>query len=678
MSKIEVVLQHDLKDCGPCCLACLIKYYDGYVPISKIREDTYTTINGTSAYNLINAAKSYGFDATGVKTANILDERIYLPCIAHLELKNGLNHFVVIYKITKTHIYIMDPSVGKKKIPISEFLKQWTKILILMAPKTNILHCKKQLTINQLFFNLLIKNKKIFVTILIINFLLMFFAISSNFYLESAISNIDNIPLLKIIVVVFSFIFLAKIIFNYLKNYYLNYFNKNIDAELFSSFLKHIFYLPLSFIENRSVGEITTRVQELSEIKNLVSEVFTNLILNSVLIIGTVVALFLINAKLFFFLCLVISIYLLIGLIFSKILYYRLKENLELNTDFNTSLIENIEMNTSIKNLNLTASFLAKLENKLIILLKNNFSLQNLFNNWELLKELVWEFGLFLVLTYGIYLISLSKLEILSLITFNSLIIYLFDPIRQIIDALPKYNYLKASFNKIQEFINIEEEIYNKGIDGEINLVKFANVNYSYNKYQNIINSLSFEINRGDKVFLSGPTGSGKSTICKLICGYNKNYDGKITYNITSEQDVSLNSIRTHILYVSQEESLFTGTIKDNIICYRNIKNKDFLKVLKICRIEEIFTKRPNRLETTINASLNNLSGGEKQRIILARALLKNSNIIILDEALSEVDIQLEKQIIKDIIKYFPNKTLIYVSHKDVKNLFSKVIEVGK
>ena len=173
MSKIEVVLQHDLKDCGPCCLACLIKYYDGYVPISKIREDTYTTINGTSAYNLINAAKSYGFDATGVKTANILDERIYLPCIAHLELKNGLNHFVVIYKITKTHIYIMDPSVGKKKIPISEFLKQWTKILILMAPKTNILHCKKQLTINQLFFNLLIKNKKIFVTILIINFLLM-------------------------------------------------------------------------------------------------------------------------------------------------------------------------------------------------------------------------------------------------------------------------------------------------------------------------------------------------------------------------------------------------------------------------------------------------------------------------------------------------------------------------
>ena len=147
---------------------------------------------------------------------------------------------------------------------------------------------------------------------------------------------------------------------------------------------------------------------------------------------------------------------------------------------------------------------------------------------------------------------------------------------------------------------------------------------------------------------------------------------------MTSEKDFSLNSIRSNILYIGQEENLFTGTIKDNIICDRKVNSKDLLKILNICHIEEIIEKRPNRLETVINASLNNLSGGEKQRIILARGLLKKCNIIILDEALSEVDIKLEKAIIDNIITNFKDQTLIYVSHKDVSDKFPKIIKVGE
>ena len=568
MPKIEVVKQQDLKDCGPCSLSCIIKYYGGYVPIEKIREDTNTTANGTSAYHLIKAAKNYGFEALGVKASNIDDDRIYLPCIAHLNLANGLKHFVVIYKISKDFVYVMDPASGKKKIKKNEFLKIWTNVLILLTPVSDILHFKNSITIGKLFIKLLT----------ILNFFLMFFAILSNFYFQVAISSINKETdqiFLKLVIIVFFFVFLFKVLFNYLKNYYLNYFNKNIDTELFTSFLGHIFHLPLSFMQNRSVGEITSRVQELSEIKSLLSEVFTTIILNSVLIIGTIVALYLINAKLFFFLLLVVSIYLIIGLIFSKVIYARVKENIEISTEFNTNLIENIEMNTSIKNLNLIDTFLKKLEAKLIDLLKNNFFLQKLFNNILLSKEFIYEIGLYLVLTYGIYLISIDKMEILSLITFNSLIVYLFEPLKEILDIIPKYNYLKASFNKISEFLNIKEEEYNIGINSAIKTIAFNNVNYSYNQIQNILNNISLNINKGDKVLLTGPSGSGKSTICKLIfSSLKKSYDGKITYNLTSEKDFSLNSIRSNILYIGQEENLFTGTIKDNIICDRKVNSK--------------------------------------------------------------------------------------------------------
>ncbi len=137
MPKIEVVKQHDLKDCGACCVETLLKYYGGYVPLEKIRDDTCTSVNGTTAFHLVKALCSYGFDAIGVKAEHILDENIYLPAIAHVTLKNGLMHFVVIYKRNAKFVYIMDPAKGKIKMSINEFTEIWDHVLILAtSPRT--------------------------------------------------------------------------------------------------------------------------------------------------------------------------------------------------------------------------------------------------------------------------------------------------------------------------------------------------------------------------------------------------------------------------------------------------------------------------------------------------------------------------------------------------------------
>ena len=143
MPKIEVVKQRDLKDCGACCIESILKYYDGYVPLEKIRDDTVTNSNGTTAYHIIKALKIYGFDAMGVKVNNILDQNIYLPAIAHVILKNGLQHFVVIYKISSKYVYLMDPAKGKIKMTLKEFQEIWDNILILITPNSNILKYSK-------------------------------------------------------------------------------------------------------------------------------------------------------------------------------------------------------------------------------------------------------------------------------------------------------------------------------------------------------------------------------------------------------------------------------------------------------------------------------------------------------------------------------------------------------
>ena len=679
MAKIEVVKQHDLKDCGACSLSCIIKYYDGYVPIEKIRDDTFTTGVGTTAYNLVEASRSYGFEATGVFVDDVKNENIYLPAIAHVVLKNGLNHFVVVYKISKNYVWLMDPATGKNKMKIDDFNSIWDNILILLTPIDKILKYNKDLTISSLLMKLIMKNKSVFIKICIINLIVMFFTILTSFYFQITISSInhgEDIIYLKAIIIIFTLTFFFKVFLNFNKNYYLTYFYRNLDVELFSNFLEHIFNLPLKFIQNRSTGEIVSRIQDLSEIKDLLSEFFTNVLLNTILIIGAIVVLYSINSKLFFILCLVVIIYVILGLLFSKLIYGCVRDNVNTATTFNSCLVENIEANTSIKNLNLVDHFLKYLEEKLIIMFKSNFKTQSTLNNVSFIKEFIYEMGTFLVLSIGVLLIADGNLDLLSLITFQSLMFYFTNPIQDFIDLIPKFNYLKASFNKLSEFINIECDDYEKGINSLNNYsIEFINVSFKYN-FTNILTNVSFKIDDGDKVFLKGPSGSGKSTICNMLAYPKDIIDGTIKIGGINRADYSLGTTLKTILYVGQNEKLITGTIRDNILSFRSVSDEDFEKVVRICKLESIVEKRPNRYDSIINAMQNNLSGGELQRIILARALLKQAKILILDEALSEVNFDLELDIIEDIKKYYPTNTLIYVSHKDVSCKFTKILDM--
>ncbi len=680
MAKIEVVRQQDIQDCGACCLSCIIKYYNGYVPLYKIRDDTNTTNTGTTAYHIVAAACNYGFDAMGVKVDDIHNDNIYYPAIAHVILKNGLNHFEVIYKTTKHEVYLMDPARGKIRMKLKDFLVIWDHVLILLNPISQIVKYNQNLTISSMFKRLIIKNKNLFIKICLINIILMIFTVLSNFYFQTAISFIQmnhDFSFFVGVLLIFMWFLGCKVFLIFAKEYYLTYFYKNLDVCLFDDFLRHLFSLPLKFMQNRSVGEVVSRVQDLTIIKDFLAEALTNLLLNSVLVIGAMIVLYSLSSNLFFILCLVVLLYVIIGIILGKLLYSYIKKNIESETEFNAVLVENIEMNTSIKNLNLFSLFFKRLENKMILMLKSNFNTQRVLNFVLLIKNIIYELGMFIITSYGIYLIYKENLNLVVFVTFNTFCLYLFSPIQDFINLIPKYNYLKASFQKLTEFINIEIPSAQKGLSKVLSGdIEFLNVGYSYNGRDVFLKNVSFKIETGEKVMLVGPSGSGKSTIVNSISEPYVIKNGIIKLGGLNVADYSLNAIQKSVLYVGQNEKLFTGSIYDNIMCFREISENEFLKVAKICRVEDIVQEKLHRYHTVINATFNNLSGGEKERIILARALLSKPKVLILDEALSEVDEKLERNIIRDIKNNFLDTTLIYVSHKNVKNEFSKIINV--
>jgi len=677
MKNLKPVTQSGLKDCGVCSMQWIIIYYGGYISLEKLREDTFTDVFGTTAYHIVNAFKKWGFDSSGVLEHDINSSNVKFPLIAHFILENGLEHFVVVKKVMKNIVYLMDPGIGNTKMTIEKFNKLFTGNIILATPREKIVKMDRRISINELFFNIIKKEKFLITKIIITSILWIILTILCSYYLKIG-SNLINrdVSLLKYVVFCFGIFTLLKIFFLYIREYYENHLSNLVDIYIYPEFLRHLFYLPLKIIKSRTTGEVVTRVGELSNIKSLFTDIFVTFFLDSIMVIASIVILYIINKSLFLILIICILIYILYGIIISKIMYKKVLKNINYQTDFNSLVVESIDMFESIKNLNILNIILSKIEQNLSKYLLNNYEFSSFFNITNLVKDFILEICFFLINSCGFFLVIENNMTLVDLFTFNIILTYCIDPVKNIINLLPKYNYIKASFSKVCEFINLEEE---KISDKEA-IVKgdiiFKNVSYSYNDYNYVLNNFCLKIKEGSHVLLNGPSGCGKSTLCKILYRVNEINSGEVYVGNKNIKDVNLNGIRSNILYISQNEELFTGTIKENILVDRKVNEEEFLEVCRICKIDEIVNKKEMRYDSLVEPSSKNISGGEKQRLILARGLLKKANILILDEVLSEVDAKLESKIIKNIKEYFNTKTIIYISHKSQNNNFDNIIEM--
>lgn len=666
MKKSIIVRQDGARECGVACLLSLIRYYGGNVSMDYLLELTMTSKEGTNFYNLSNAGKNLGLSCNGYKVEdyNLLYE-YNSPFICQIKINNIL-HFIVVYKIKNNKITIMDPASGIKNISHEEFKNIFTGYILTVEKVKTLPNYEDINYIKKIIYDVLLNNKKMIFNLILLS---LFVTLFTSIYSYSFQLMIDNIYTdkfnLVIITVIFLNIILLKNISNYSRVNLLLFLEEKLDLSIITNTFKRIIFLPYNYYKNKTTGDMTSRINDLFSIKNYITKVIIAVFLDILLIITSSIILLRINLKMALVLYLIIVIYIILFLVFKGSIKNMTNINQENSANLNSLMVESLNGYETIKGLNLESTFLKKLNILYLKLVKNNLSLNKLLNNYELLSNLFESMCLLFITLLGCNNISDGILSVGSLITFNTITMFLIDPIKDILELYKDYFYIKNSIKRINNLLNVHiEKLDSKStlkIDGNIEI---KNLIYSYNKKDNILNGINLEISAGDKVILLGNSGGGKSTLLKLLYRYYEVERNKILLGKYDINDYKLLDIRENIAYISQNEVIYTDTIRNNILLDRNITDEEFYKICKLTRVDKILEKRNINYDFLLEENGVNISGGERQRIILARTLLKKCKIVLIDEGLNEIDIYLENDILKDIFSYYQDKTFIIISHR--------------
>lgn len=672
--KYYCIRQHDVTDCGAACLATISKQYGLNISISQIREAAGTDKRGTNVYGMIKAAEKLGFTAKGVKgNKEAFFSDFPLPAIAHVVIDEKLLHYVVIHKITKKEILIADPAKGIVKYKPEDFFKIWTGVLIVLTPSATFEKDKGKGGTLTRFFSLILPQKRLLVNIFLSSLLITILGIGASFYFRFIVDDIVPGSLKKSLItlsIAIIALYVFKAILEAFRNHLMLYLGQKMDIPLILGYYKHVLGLPMNFFGTRRIGEIVSRFSDASKIREAVSSATLSIMIDTLMAIVGGIILFMQNWLLFAIAMIVIIIYGVIVFAFNKPIKKVNEEQMETNSQVTSYLVESLNGIETVKAFHAEDKAQTKTDSLFVKFLKSVFKGGILANAEQTLTNAVYTIGQTVILWVGVVKVLDGSMTIGSLITFNALLGYFIDPIKNLINLQPTMQTAIVAAERLTEIIDLElerkPEDENKIFVDSLRMpIKIENLNFRYGTRRLVLEGINMTIQPGEKIALVGESGSGKTTLAKLLMNFYPWEKGEIFIGNYNLKDINVDSLRDKIAYISQDIFLFSSTIKENLMLGN--ENASFIDIINACKqskADEFIDKMPLRYDTMLEENGANLSGGQKQRLAIARALLKKPDILIMDEATSNLDSITERAIEKTINELSSNITTIIIAHR--------------
>ena len=687
MKRYAYVAQMDMRDCGVAALASIAKHYGSDFSLAHLRELAKTTKEGTTALGITEAAKKMGFETKAIKANMELFDMtdIPYPFIVHVNKERKLQHFYVVYKAKKDYLIIgdPDPSVKVTKMSKERFKQEWTGVAIFLAPAPSYKPHKDKKNGLLSFLPLIIKQKTLITYIVLASLLVTLVNIVGSYYLQGILDvYIPNMKsTLGIISLGLVITYILQQLMAFSQSYLLRVLSQRLTIDVILSYIRHIFTLPMSFFATRRTGEITSRFTDANSIIDALASTILSLFLDVsiVFIVGSVLVLQ--NIQLFLLTLVALPIYTVIIFAFLKPFEKMNHDVMQSNAMVSSAIIEDINGIETIKSLTSEELRYQKIDSEFVDYLDKSFKLSIYENVQTSLKHGAQLILNVAILWFGASLVMDSKISIGQLITYNTLLSYFTNPIENIINLQTKLQSAKVANKRLNEVYLVASEFegttsMTSKLSGNIT---FHDVSYRYGFGTYTLSDLNLTIKQGEKVSLVGISGSGKTTLAKMIVNFYEPNQGNIRLGNMDLKMIDKKQLRQYINYLPQQSYIFSGSILDNLTlgASPDITQEDILMACQIAEIRADIEAMPLGYQTELSDGAG-LSGGQKQRLALARALLTQAPILILDEATSGLDVLTEKKVINNLMQ-LTDKTIIFVAHRlSIAKQVDRVIVLDK
>ncbi|MGC1205570.1 MAG: peptidase domain-containing ABC transporter [Flavobacteriaceae bacterium] len=672
MAKVTIK-QHDITDCGAACLASIAAHYNLQIPIARIRQYAGTDKKGTNVLGVIEAAQKLGFEAKGVRGDFESLFKIPKPAIAHIIVKERLHHYVVIYEVTKTHITIMDPGNGKlHKKTHEEFTKEWTGVLVLLTPQEDFVAGNEKVSIYKRFWFLLKPHKFVLIQALIGAVVYTLLGFSMSIYIQKLTDFVlvgGNTRLLNLLSIIMVCLLVLQIVIGIFKDVFLIKSGQQIDARLILGYYKHLLKLPQQFFDTMRVGEIISRINDAVKIRTFINGVSLSLTVNFLILIFSFFLMFFYYWKLALIMLLVIPLYTLIYFITNRLNKKTERTIMERSADLESQLVESLNSVGTIKRFGLESFANIKTETRFISLLNIGYksALNSIFSGTS--STFIAQLFTIILLWSGSYFVIEREITAGELLSFYAIVGYFTGPVASLIGANKQIQNALIAADRLFEIMDLErEESENKIIlkKEKIGDINFKHVKFRYGTRVEVFKDFNLTIPKGKITAIVGESGSGKSTLMSLLQNIYPIQKGQISIGDLDLNYIDTESLREIVSVVPQKIDLFAGNVIENIAVGEFVPNME--KIIGICKsigILEFIETLPNGFGTYLGENGASLSGGQKQRIAIARALYKEPEILVLDEATSSLDSKSENYIQRTISNLREKeKTIIVIAHR--------------
>ncbi|MCX6214931.1 peptidase domain-containing ABC transporter [Spirosoma sp.] len=677
MKRIQIK-QRDITDCGAACLASIAAHYRLLMPVARIRQLASTDQKGTNVLGLIEAAKQMGFQAKGVKAGTNADPlesltKIPLPAIAHVIVRGTLHHYVVIYRVTRNYVEVMDPGDGRMhRKPLATFKAEWTGVLVLLLPDDGFQQVNQRTSVTQRFWQLVRPHRAILIQALVGAVVYTLLGLTTSIYVQKIIDNVlpdANQNLLNLLSVVMVVALLLQLFIGTTKSLFNLKTGQRMDAALILGYYKHLLKLPQSFFDTMRVGEIISRINDAVKIRAFINDTALGLIVNVLIILFSFGLMFTYYWKLALVMLLVVPLYVGLYWLANRINRRYQRQLMENAADLETQLVESLNAVSTIKRFGLEEFAGDKTETRFVQVLQTIFASGQRSIYLGSASELVTRLFTIILLWVGGYFVLQRQITPGELLSFYALIGYFTGPASSLIGANRTIQDALIAADRLFEIMDLDREATENKVllrPDMVGDIQFRNVAFRYGTRTTVFDDLTLTIPVGKITAVVGESGSGKSTLLSLLQGLYPLQKGSIYLGAYDIQHIDLNSLRRIVSVVPQKLDLFAGNVIDNIAVGEALP--DIQRIVDLCAqvgITDFIEKLPNGFHTYLGENGAMLSGGQKQRLAIARALYRNPEVLILDEATSALDSGSEQYVQRTIQRLREaGKTIILIAHR--------------